>query len=123
MIGLAIGDRGAIMDEIIIDGTGKDDDHVAFRVRVVDNTDRTVHDVSLSHRDYERFGLLSGSPERFVERCFECLLRRGPKESIPSQFDIGAIARELPNFLEELRLCMLADLRSTVPITSRRSAQ
>ncbi len=111
------------MEEIIIDSTSKDDKHLMFRVSVIDNTDRTVHNVSLSHRDYEEFGLLSGSPEKFVKRCFECLLRREPKESIPSQFDIGRLVTSLPHFLDDLRHCMLADFRSTLPTTSRRSIQ
>ncbi len=111
------------VEEIIIDSTSNDDKHVTFRVSVIDNTDRTVHSVSLSHRDYEEFGLLSGSPERFVKRCFECLLGRGPKESIPSQFDIGRLVISLPDFLDDLRRCMLADLRTTVPSPRRPSIQ
>ncbi len=50
------------MEEIVIDRIAEDDERFAFRVSVIDNTDRTVHVVSLSRDDYELFGLLSESP-------------------------------------------------------------
>jgi len=67
------------MEEIVIHRIDQDVEGFTFRVSVIDNTDRTVHNVSLGHDDYERFGLLSESPERFVEHCFEFLLRTFPR--------------------------------------------
>jgi hypothetical protein len=102
------------MEEIIIERTGEDDEGLVFRVMIIDNTDRTVHDVYLSFDDYERFGFLSRSPERFVEHCFQFLLEREPKDSIQSRFEIGALAEYFPDFLEKLRPKMMADLRSKI---------
>jgi hypothetical protein len=99
------------MEEIVIHRIDQDVEGFAFRVSVIDNTDRTVHNVSLGHDDYERFGLLLESPERFVERCFEFLLTHRPKESIPSQFEIRTIAEYFPDLLEEFRLRMMTSLR------------
>ena len=37
------------MEEVIICRTRENDERFAFRVSLLDNTDRTVHDVSLSY--------------------------------------------------------------------------
>jgi hypothetical protein len=96
------------MEEIVIDRTGEDEERFGFRVCVIDGTDRTVHDVTLTRVDYESSGLPSKSPERFVELCFDFLLEREPKESIHSQFDIRVLPEIFPEFREELRLMMRA---------------
>ena len=91
------------MEEVIICRTRENDEKFEFRVSLLDNTDRTVHDVSLSHEDFETFGLRSESPERFVERCFDFLLEGLTKDSIRSEFDIGTMAEYFPDFAEEMR--------------------
>ncbi len=50
-----------------------------------------------------------------MEHCFEFLLVRQPKESIRSQFEIGTIVEQFPDFPEELRVRMMANLR---PVTA-----
>ena len=47
------------MEEVVICRTGENAKKFEFRVSIIDNTDRTVHDVCLSHQDYEFFGLRS----------------------------------------------------------------
>jgi hypothetical protein len=99
------------MEEVVICRTGENDKRLEFRVSVIDNTDRTIPDVCLSHQDYEIFGLRSGSPERFVEQCLEFLLERLAKESIRSEFDIGTMAEYFPDFAQEMRGGMMHHLR------------
>jgi hypothetical protein len=102
-------DESTVMEEIVIDRTSEDEEAFGFRVSVIDQTDRTIHDVTLTHLDYEEFGLASEAPERVVEFCFEFLLRRHPKESIRSRFDIRALSKSFPEFRDELRFTMLAE--------------
>ena len=99
------------MEEVVICRTGENDKRFEFRVSVIDNTDRTIHDVSLSHGDYDIFALRSESPERFVERCLEFLLERLPKDSIRSEFDIGTMAEYFPDFAQGVRGAMMHHLR------------
>ena len=100
------------MEEVIICRTRENDEKFEFRVSLLDNTDRTVHDVSLSHEDFETFGLRSESPERFVERCFDFLLEGLTKDSIRSEFDIGTMAEYFPDFAEEMRGGMMRQSHS-----------
>ena len=104
-------DWRTVMEEVVICRTGENDKRLEFRVSVIDNTDRTIPDVCLSHQDYEIFGLRSGSPERFVEQCLEFLLERLAKESIRSEFDIGTMAEYFPDFAQEMRGGMMHHLR------------
>jgi hypothetical protein len=102
------------MEEVVICRAGENDKRFEFRVSVIDNTDRTIHHVSLSQEDYEIFGLRSESPERFVERCLEFLLKRLPKDSIRSEFDIGTMAEYFPDFAQEMRGPMMHHLRPSL---------
>jgi hypothetical protein len=92
------------MEEIVIDRTSEDEEGFEFRVCVIDGTDRTVHDVSLTRVDYEGFDFAAKSPERIVELCFGFLLEREPKESIHSQFELRALPEIFPEFRDEVRL-------------------
>ena len=91
------------MEEVLICRASENDKRFEFRVGVIDNTDRTIHDVCLSHQDYKVLRVRSESPERFVERCLEFLLQRLPKDSICSEFDIGKMAEYFPDFAQEMR--------------------
>ena len=62
----------------------------------------SVFDVTLSREDYERLARPLDTPEQFVERCFEFLLEREPKESILRRFDVTAISRCFPEFEREI---------------------
>ena len=77
------------------------EDPLAFAVEVVQGAGATRHRVTVSAKDCER---LAGdaTPERLVEAAFRFLLDREPKESIPSRFDLSAIARYFPEFEREL---------------------
>ena len=75
----------------------------AFRVEVKEGSSSTVHDVTASSADIERYG--GGAPaERLVERSFEFLLEREPKESILRSFALPVIARYFPEYAHEIRM-------------------
>ena len=52
-----------------------------YRVEVNDGASQTVHDVTASNSDLQRYGS-NAPPERLIELSFEFLLEREPKESI-----------------------------------------
>lgn len=74
-----------------------------FRVRVRDGESETTHIVTVADTDYER--LTSGRipADELVQRSFEFLLEREPKESILSRFDLRIIARYFPEYDDEMR--------------------
>lgn len=69
-----------------------------FHVTVRERGSATDHDVTLSAADFERLGGRRRSPEEFIRACFEFLLERGPKESIPPTFEVNAIGNHFPEF-------------------------
>jgi hypothetical protein len=89
--------------EVRVERTGEDEDGFRFRVSVQEGGASTEHEVSLTRAYYEEAGQGSESPDQFVERCFEYLLEREPKESILRRFDVRQIASYFPRFEEEIR--------------------
>jgi hypothetical protein len=77
-------------------------DTLAFEVTVSEGASRSSHRVTLDASYFERVHRGDESPERFVERCFDFLLVREPKESILSSFDVSVIPRYFPDFEEEI---------------------
>lgn len=74
-----------------------------FEVTVSEGKSVTVHNVSVKVQDYQRLTDRKVSPEKLVERSFEFLLEREPKESILSRFDITVIGRYFPEYEQEIR--------------------
>ena len=72
-----------------------------FRVEVSDGGTRTVHDVTASDADVERYG--GDDPERLIEQSFRFLLEREPKESILRSFELPVIERYFPEYPQEIR--------------------
>jgi hypothetical protein len=79
-----------------------DESHLAFEV-VVSEGDRTTHEVTVSRATLERLAGSGEPDERFIERCFEFLLEREPKESILTTFDIEDIGKYFPEFTARIR--------------------
>jgi hypothetical protein len=75
----------------------------AFRVRVQEGKGATTHRVTLKAADQARLARPGETPEAFLQRCFEFLLEREPKESIMSSFDVMVIARYFPEFESTIR--------------------
>ena len=73
-----------------------------FRVEVKEGTSETVHEVTASGVDIERYG--GGiSPERLIKSSFEFLLEREPKESILRSFALPVIERYFSEYPKEIR--------------------
>ena len=85
---------------IEIETTAAEDGWI-FKVEVKNSTS-TTHTVTMSKAVYDRLTKAQITPEECVQKSFEFLLEREPKESILSTFDITVISRYFPEFEEEL---------------------
>ena len=74
-----------------------------FEVTISERGSETVHRVTLSKTDYERLTEGKASPESLIERSFEFLLQREPKESILRRFDLTKIGFYFPEYEREIR--------------------
>ena len=73
-----------------------------FEVTVREKNGETRHEVTVSERDFERFGGGKGEPAALVEESFRFLLEREPKESILGKFALGVIAQYFPEYPDEM---------------------
>ncbi len=78
-----------------------------YRVTVVEGTSQSVHEVTVTPADVDRFAA-GESAERLVEASFEFLLDREPKESILSRFDLPVIERYFPDYPRRIREALSA---------------
>lgn len=67
-------------------------------VHVIEGRGETRHEVTVTRAVLDRLARPDEPATRFVERCFEFLLAREPKESIMTRFDVMTIARYFPKF-------------------------
>jgi len=74
-----------------------------FDVTISERGSETVHMVTLSKTDYERLTEEKAPPESLIERSFEFLLQREPKESILRRFDLTKIGFYFPEYEREIR--------------------
>ena len=73
-----------------------------FRVEVREGSSKTVHDVTASNADIDRYGG-GASAERLIELSFQFLLEREPKESILRSFGFPVIERYFPDYPQKIR--------------------
>ena len=73
-----------------------------FRVEVHEGPSQTVHTVTASSEGIQRYGT-DVQPERLIEKSFEFLLEREPKESILRSFDLTVIERYFPEYPNNIR--------------------
>jgi hypothetical protein len=73
-----------------------------FRVEVIEGTSRTIHEVTLSEKDYQKLTKEKCTPRQCIQAAFEFLLAREDKEAILSEFDISVISKFFPEFKKEL---------------------
>jgi len=80
------------MAEIKVREVSSGGDTYGFDVEIVESGSSSRHRVSVGMADYESLteGLIT--PRELVEKSFEFLLEREPKESILSSFDLSVIA-------------------------------
>jgi hypothetical protein len=73
-------------------------DQFKFRVRVTESGSETIHEVTVRPSDYARLAAGKIQPEDLVRRSFNFLLKREPKESILTHFDLSVISRYFPEY-------------------------
>ena len=69
-----------------------------YDVHVREDDTESRHRVTVSKGDYEDLTGGEVAPEKLVERSFEFLLEREPKEAILSTFDLSIIWRYFPEY-------------------------
>jgi hypothetical protein len=74
-----------------------------FRVRILEQDGETTHQVSLKKEDYTKLTGGKTEPAELVRRSFEFLLKREPKESILTRFDLSVIGRYFPEYEHEIQ--------------------
>lgn len=72
-----------------------------FTVTLEDKGILSTHEVSMDKDFVMRIGS-SYRPEKIIEKSFEFLLERKPKEEILQEFDISLISHYFPDFITEL---------------------
>jgi hypothetical protein len=73
-----------------------------YRVGVSEAGGRTVHTVTVDAAYHQRLTGGSVSPEDLIERSFEFLLEREPKESILASFNLSVIGRYFGEYEAEI---------------------
>lgn len=74
-----------------------------FRVVISEETTQTQHLVTLNKADYHRITFGDVKPEVLIEKSFEFLLEKEPREAILSEFDFTLINRYFPGFIKEIK--------------------
>ena len=74
-----------------------------FRVEIHEGASRTIHTVTANVDDLQRYGG-DVQPEILIEKSFEFLLEREPKESILRAFDLPVIEQYFPDYPNAIRL-------------------
>ncbi len=74
----------------------------AFQVRVIEGASESSHRVTLKPEYLNRIAAGKLEPQELIQRAFEFLLEREPKESILSRFDLQDIQRYFPDFEREI---------------------
>ena len=73
-----------------------------FQVTVQEDGGSSSHQVTVRPETLDRVG--GGAPaNELVQRSFEFLLEREPKESILGRFDLEVISRYFPEYEQEMR--------------------
>jgi len=90
------------MAEIKVEKIFERDKGWEFDVEVIEGDSKTQHRVTMNRAFYENLGT-DTTPEKVVEKSFEFLLEREPKESILRGFDVTVISRYFPEYGRKLR--------------------
>ena len=74
-----------------------------YVVRVAEGGSSTEHRVDLAKADYQRLTAGGITPDVLLQRTFEFLLAREPKDAILRRFDLAVVSRYFPGFERTLR--------------------
>lgn len=81
-----------------------ENDLFEYEVEIRENGTSSLHRVKVGREDYEKLTGGRVSPEVLVEKSFEFLLEREPKESILKSFNLSIIShyfREYPGMIQD----------------------
>jgi hypothetical protein len=73
------------------------------RVTVGRDAGQTVHEVTVSAADLDRFAPAAAEPDALVEASFRFMLEREPREAILRRFELPVIERYFPEYPAEIR--------------------
>ena len=94
--------EGVFVADVEVRRTQSHQSQPGFQVTVREGGSQTAHEVTISEDALARLARPDEEPVAFVERCFNFLLEREPKESIMATFDISVIGRFFPEFEETI---------------------
>lgn len=90
------------MPNITVSQLSKDGTRTSYEVSVKDDTSTSRHIVDLDQVYYHELTGGKATPEALIERSFEFLLAREPKESILPKFNLEQISYYYPEYEEEI---------------------
>jgi len=91
------------MNNILVSLYHKDNEGYNFDVYVKDPDSTTTHKVDMSESQYQELTKGRISPEVLIERSFQFLLSKEPKESILPVFNIVDIMRFFPEYKDRIK--------------------
>lgn len=74
-----------------------------FHVVVTEDGTHSEHTVTMTDKQFERYGHGMTNPEQLIHASFEFLLKREPKESILSNFSLDTIERYFQEYPNEMQ--------------------
>lgn len=78
-------------------------DERSFTVRVSEGGSTSAHQVTADPKYCLKVGGGKAIPEELIQKSFEFLLEREPKESILGRFDLTVISRYFPEYEREIK--------------------
>lgn len=91
------------MEKVEIKDKEKTEAGWSFFVEIGEGKDNTGHFVSLDKDYWKKITERRHKPEELVEKSFEFLLQREPKESILEKFNLQVISDYFPEYEQEIR--------------------
>lgn len=90
------------MADVQVSNQQENDDGFHFDVTVEEAGRRSMHVVTLSHADYERWGSEGVSAAAVTRRCVEILLDRVSQRNLMDRFDVREAVQLYPAFEMEV---------------------
>jgi hypothetical protein len=90
------------MTEMTVKRSSSDGSNATYRVTLRERTDRTLHEMTVSHGESQQLAKAFASIEELVRYVFEGLLARRAKEDIPSAFALKDLLAHEPDVARDL---------------------
>lgn len=92
------------MTEVLIEKQNFENEIYTFEILIKENWSRSRHTVYFTDQDLSKYGRDKETPEKFIKRCFDFLLKKESKEEILPEFSVSDIAHYFPGFKDEMSL-------------------